>query len=578
MFHSNRPLMCETYQGKGSNIPASKGGSFTVLGGAGGDGISIIDTAALYGTGSDGPGQFARFQSSGAIAPGSSGVAGELGGWQLIFAFIPVGAFGGTASTYGVIWDLAANIRGQASPLTDIGCMQPGSVTRNNCGFAVDLIQRTPAAPNQVYSPGVFLTNPNGANNAIAVNTASTSGETPRFCEIWMAVCNGNGGTVASVPAPIPSVGTTTTLTSATLNTSIAQTFTLLNNSPLLNVQVQNTGAITANAITAVPFTNTPQVDNYSHYNVSAGQYTVPLAGIYLLHANVIYATNWNLGAGVVGFSVASSVYWGGAYNATPVNNQNTGISATKILDLHAGDVVEVVTEVSSTSNFGSGNLSHFIMSWLAPVNTSTQSWTPPDVTGFQFAAGSPPGASGLVSLLNAKLANDVNFLLNRPYCAVHQTSTQTGLSANAWHPVTMQSTVGLVHGSLGDNYAGWSTAANHYVAPVNGWYLAVEELNAATITTANSYNSLIAGFSVPTSGGVTSPTTGSAPPDWFQQLLVGNSWTYPTGATGMNVYYLLAGETIGPVAQYQSGTATTWGTDVTHGFDSHFNVIWLSN
>jgi hypothetical protein len=578
MFHSNRPLMCETYQAAANSVPASKGGSFTVLGGTPGDGISIIDTSALYGDGSDGPGQFAAFRSSGAIAPGGSGIAGTPGGWELIFAFIPVNFFSGTANTYGIIWDIASTSSSPALPLTDIGCMQAGSTTHDNCGFAVDLIQRAISAPHQSWSPGIFLTDPNSTANQIVRNTASTTGETPRFCEIWMGVNNGNGGTVASIPTPLPSVGTATTLTSATLNTSIQQTFTLLNNPPLLNVQVQSTAAITANSITPVPFTGTPQVDNYSQFNVSTGHYTVPLPGIYLLHANVIYQTSWNVGVGVVGFSVASSIYWGGAYNATPVNAQNTGISATKVLDLHAGDVVEVVTEVSTTSAFGNANVSHFIMSWLAPINTATQSWVPPDVTGFQFQAGSPPGSAGLVSLFNTKLANDINFLLNRPYCTVHQTATQTGLSVNAWHPMTMQSTVGLVHGGLGDNYAGWSTAAQHYVAPVNGWYLAVEELNCATITTVNSYNALLAGFSVPTSGGVTMPTSGNAPPDYFQHLLVGNSWTYPTGATGMNVYYLAAGESIGPNAQYQSGTATTWATDVTHGFDSHFSVLWLSN
>lgn len=580
MFHSNRPLMCETYQSTVTSLAASKGGSYVIQGGVVGDGISIIDTAALYGSGSDGPGQFAAFRSSGAVAPGSAGVAGELGGWQLLFAFTPFGKFSGTTNTYGIIWSLAANVKATSNPLTDIGCMQPGSTTHDNCGFAVDLVQRTPSAPNQVYSPGIFLVDPSSTPNTLTVNTASTCGETPRFCEIWMGVCNGNGATAPSIPVPLPSVGTTTTLSSATLNTSVGSVFTLLNNPPLLNVQLQSSGAITANTIVQVPFTVTPQVDNYSKFNVTTGQYTVPLSGNYLLHANVIYATNWNVGQGVVGFSVASSVYWGGSYNATPTAAQNTGISATKVLDLHAGDVVEVVTETSTTSNFGTANVSHFIMSWLTPINTSTQSWTPPDVTGFQFVAGNPPGAGtgNLVTLLNTKLANDVNFLLNRPYCTVHQTSTQTALSVNAWHPVTMQSTVGLVHGGVGDNYAGWSSANNNYVAPVSGWYLAVGEFNAATITTANSYNALIAGFSVPTSGGVTSPTSGGAPPDWFQHLLVGNGWTFPTGATAMNVYYLLAGETIAPAAQYQSGTATTWATDVTHGFDSHFNVIWMSN
>lgn len=64
MFHSNRPMLIEAYQ-IDTIVAANKGGSFTTLGGTDGDAISILDTAAYFGTGSDGPGDFARFQSSG---------------------------------------------------------------------------------------------------------------------------------------------------------------------------------------------------------------------------------------------------------------------------------------------------------------------------------------------------------------------------------------------------------------------------------------------------------------------------------------------------------------------------------
>ena len=126
-----------------------------------------------------------------------------------------------------------------------------------------------------------------------------------------------------------------------------------------------------------------------------------------------------------------------------------------------------------------------------------------------------------------------------------------------------MQSTVTQFHGDLQDNYNGWSTANNHYVAPVNGWYLAVSEVNAATTSTANSHFQILAGFSVPTSGGVASPTSSgdgeAAPPDVYQQIMVSNGGTWPSGATAMEFYYLLAGETITPVAKYIGGT---WATD----------------
>jgi hypothetical protein len=575
-FHSNRPIMSESYQ-VASVMLAGKTGSLTVVGGTQGDAISIIDNAALFGLGADYPGNFATFWSIGAISPGSAGAAGIYGGWAWLCTFLPVGPFSNTSSTYGNVWSLgvSASNQGLGTPLQDIGCMQPGSAVHNNCGFALDLVERISASPTpvQVYAPTMFLVDPAGTSNQLVVNTASTTGQTPRFCEIWMGVTPPYGATVGAIPTPIPSIGTATTISSATLNTSIGNTFNLLNNPPMLNVQLQNTSTVPSGAITTVPFTATPQLDNYSGFSTASQHYIVPLSGMYLCHANIIYNIGWNVGSGYVGFSVNTTTFAGGSYNATPNSAINTGISVTKVLDLNQGDTVSVFTQLNAATDFGNANVSRFLMGWLAPINTTTQAWTPPDVTGFQFQAGNQPGngTGQLVPLLNTKIANDINFLLNRPYCTVHQTSTQTGIAQTTWTSITMQSTVGMMHGSRGDNYNGWSTAANHYVAPVSGWYLAVEELNCATTATANSHYQVIAGFSVPTSGGVTAPST----PDWYQQIQVSLSGTWPSGATGMGLYYLLAGETIAPVAQY---IGATWATDVTHNFDSHFNVFWMSN
>jgi hypothetical protein len=428
----------------------------------------------------------------------------------------------------------------------------------------------------------MFAVDPNGTSNALIANTATSTGQTPRFCEIWMGVIPPYGVTVSTIPIPIPSVGTATTLTSATLNTTITNTFNLLNNPPMLNAQLQNTSTINANSVTTVPFTATPILDNYSAFSTAAQHYVVPLTGMYLMHANIIYATSWNVGSGYVGFSVGTNVVTGGSYNATPPGAQNTGISATKVLGLHQGDTVSVFTQLDTAASFGNANVSHFCMGWMSPINTTTQSWTPPDVTGFQFQAGNQPGtgANGLVTIMNTKIANDINFLLNRPYCQVHQTTAQTSLANTTWTSVLMQSTVTQFHGDLQDNYNGWSTANNHYVAPVAGWYLAVMEVAAATTSTANSHFQILAGFSVPTSGGFTSPTStgassGSAPPDVFQQIMVANGGTWPSGATAMNLYYLLPGETIAPVAKY---IGATWATSIVNNFASHFSVIWMSN
>ena len=128
-FHSNRPLMYESYQIP-SILAAAKGGSFTILGGSQGSAISVVDNAALFGSGSDYPGDYATFWSSGAIAPGSAGQPFEYGGWGLFFAFVPIGPFSGTSNTYGVVWLEATSRVGIGSPLQDIGCMQPGSAAQ----------------------------------------------------------------------------------------------------------------------------------------------------------------------------------------------------------------------------------------------------------------------------------------------------------------------------------------------------------------------------------------------------------------------------------------------------------------
>lgn len=722
MFHSNRPLVIETLIQGGVRIPAAKGGSFTQLGGANGDAISVVDNAAIYGTGSDGVADQARFASSGALAPSSFGIPGEEGGWTLMVATVPLESFSSTGGVYGVYWheDLLGN-----EPLLDIGCMQPTSDVYGNAGFAIDLIQRFPGIAGQTFAPGIFALDANGSSNTVITNTVSTVGQTPRYMEVWMGVGNGNGVTVPDAVVPMTAVTGVTQLSAGVLNDTIGGVFDLLNYPPMLNLQVQSTAATTANAVSTVPFTVTPLIDSYSGYATATTSYTVPLSGWYFCHGNYIYATAFTAGTVKAGIQVNGTNYYGGAYTATPVASQNTGASVTKLLDLEAGDVIKAVSVTSAGTNYGNANVSHFILTWMAPLNSSVQNWTPPDVTGFTLSAGTPPesvtsltanpyfafgssaGWSGyngsytvtsspaagapyqyaavyvnngsaigalegtsantfavlpnqvfypsawvhatsspvqlgfdfmnkgtyvttvtadltvptgtwtnistaltvpsmainagyvrigfptangatlqtqavlaglnqpLSVVLNQRLANDVNFLYNRPVLSVHQTAATTA-NANANFSPAMQAATGLVHASLGDNYGGWGSGANAYTAQVAGWYLAMTEINSTTA--ASSGSALVAGFSVPTSGGITAPTSPKTIPDWYQELRVQSGWTHPTGATAVGCYYLLEGESIAPSAQLLSGTASTTVTDVTHGFDSHFDLVWLSN
>jgi len=176
---------------------------------------------------------------------------------------------------------------------------------------------------------------------------------------------------------------------------------------------------------------------------------------------------------------------------------------------------------------------------------------------------------------MNTKIANDLNFLLNRPYLMVHQSTAQSS-TVNQFVPVTMQAVGGLVHGSTGDNYGGWSAVNNKYTAQVAGWYLAVEEISVTA--GAGASDQITAGFSVPTSGGFASPATSHGQPDWYQSLPLVSGGTQPAGATAIGCYYLNQGETIAPAMMYQSQARTAWTTDVTHNFNSHFELLWLSN
>ncbi len=730
MFHSNRPLLIETYTNISTfTIPAPVGGRWTVLGGVAGNGISLLDNAALYGSGADGPGDAAKYQSAGAVAPGSSGISGVAGGWNLVFSFIPLGPFTGTNSAFAAGWYL------NQTALQAMGPIQPGSALYQNCGFAVDLVDRVQLQSGTLQT-AAFALDPAGRASTIASNISTTTGITPRLTELWCGVNNGNGNLVTAVPSPMTAITGTTPLTSADFNTTIQQTFDLLNYPPMLHVEENAGGTFSGGVTTTVSFiSEAPLVDNYSGFSAAAGStYSVPLPGLYFCHATVpLEPTGGIAGVGTnvtfsVGFLVNGTEYHSGWYNVGAVTSMPYGAAATKILDLHAGDQVSAFVRATAEEQLNFAGTStvfaHFTMVWLGSISTGIQHWSPPEVTGFQFQAATPPGpplnpnpfftssagwgasngsftvsssppagapypdaglftvsstagasmnqasapfavtpasqyalsawvwtpstvatigfnwndpfgsyiSTGwssypvpastwwqvttmatapagagyaypvlapkdtvnsslyatavqaglgqplLAPLLHSKVVNDVNFLLQRPYLLSYQSTAQTGLSASTnFYSPAMQSVGGLVHGSLGDNYGGWSAAGNCYAAPVAGWYLALAEVAMSTVNTGGT-GTLVAGFSVPTSGGVTSPVSPQGQPDWYQALRAAANGTWPTGATAIGCYYLLPGETIAPSAWYRSTAPTTWNTDVTHSFPSHFECIWVSN
>lgn len=569
LFHSNRPLLVETYTTP-QVLSAPKGGKFTILGGTVGSAISVVDNAALFGVGADAPADAARYRSVGAVAPGSAGIAGVQGGWNLIFNFVPVSPFSqATGSAFGSSWFLGT------TALQDIGPVQQASAVYDNCGFAVDLVPRTPGDGG--LTVGAWMTDGTGRNGTVRSNVSSTCGETPRLGEIWCGVLSGNNLLVNTVPSPISTIGTSTQLSSGTLNSSIQQTLALLNYPPMLSIQAP-LGGILGTALTTLNWVaSTPVIDNYSAFSL-ATNYVVPLSGLYFCHCTAVLEHTGTPAQFATGFKVNSTNYFGGWYTYGTANNQYYGAAATKILDLNAGDTISTFIQASTGPQLLSAvNYSHWNMVWMGAITGGGLTWVPPEVTGFQFQAATPPGTAPtqLAGIMNSKIANDLNFLLNRPYLTVRQSTAQTS-TVNTFVPITMQTVAGLVHNSAGDNYGGWSAVNNRYTAQVAGWYLAVEEI--AIAANAGASDQITAGFSVPTSGGFASPATSHGQPDWYQSMPHVSGGTQPAGVTAIGCYYLNKGETIAPAAMFQSTARTSFSTDVTHNFNSHFELLWLSN
>lgn len=589
MFHANRPTSHAAYIAA-SSVTTSPNGQWIQYGGINGEGLSILDSSALFGIGCDSPGDTAKYESAGVTANGSSGIPGVRGGWTLFFHTITTNTFTSTSTAaIGAGWFLGDQ------QLQDVGCIQPGSATYDNAAIAIDLIEiyTAPTSAGTYYQAAVLGADPSSKKLTVAANTApNTWGETPRYSQIWCGVYSG-GQTVSAVPGTIATFTSTTPITATLLNNSIQQPFNLLNYPPMVNQSNEFGGVVANNTATTLPFSNgTLAFDSYSGFNATTSTYTVKLPGVYFCHANTIFATALTSGACASGFNVTPSggsqnLIWGGRYGACG-GKTNTAASVTRVLDLGAGDTIKAFCwqDSGGSSSLSTNYLSRFVMVWmgaLAPPSTNyAGTYTPPDVHGEWFHAGYAPGtgATQLVPLLNAKVQNDINFLINRPYMITYQSTAQTGLSANVWHSVTMNVPGGPIHGNAvydGDNYNGWSAATNSYVAQVAGWYLCTAEVGLTP--NATTAGSIVAGFSNATSGGIannaTISTGATTSTDWYQHM-VSVTANGPTAPLACSLYYLLPGESVSPMVMWQPNTGSgTTSTDVTL-FNSSFSAIWI--
>jgi hypothetical protein len=567
LFHALRPMTLEVLNNSAA-LTTSSGGTRSELDQSGSskwNAIQIADNAGYYGQTSDGTYPACAYHLIPVIA-GSTGDGVTAGGWTIFCHFVPITS-PSTQTSCG------ASIDNNSSFVVNGSRQKPVSAAQNDSvPFVLDLQDVTGGK----FQPSVFAADSASAASATVVNTTDSSGLTSHFFTIWAGVRNAQAASYGTPAIPAPFTGYAAATTVGTSGASdvnvnstagIAGPMDFLSNPPLFRDHLGSSQSIPNLTSTAVTLAGTADVDNYSGWTAST--YTVQRAGLYLCHALIPYSAGTG-GHRRAGISINGSIYWGPGYQATAA--LGAYVTKTQIFSLQAGDTVQAYTSQDSGGALilQSSEQTRLFMAWLGEEGVPSTLWTPPD-TSFRWKSGTT--GDQLPGLLQQHLANDIGFLVNRPYLMAYQANAQSGFAnSTAFHLITMDTVAGQVHSDNGDNYSGWNAGSSNYASQAAGWYLAVAEM-FATSPGLTTNCAVTAGFQVSTSGGRT-PSNAS---DWYQRMFAAVSG-FPPGATAAGLYYLNEGETIQPVLRTDSYTNTTWGTQVGTSINSHFECVWLSN
>ncbi len=565
LFHATPPMVWSNLRDATAlgTQPSSAGGSLKNMD-SNGSWRAHIDNNALFATGADfmGPNAAGHYLPTVPGSAGSTTPSISIGGNYLAFG-VCVFAATTTADCSGcsLFYNGVAAARGG---------MQLSSTTRDNASYVVDLMTANP--PNVISLGGLCADT--GANFAYKVNATDYANETNLFGTLWTGFDPAvNNTTAGSLPTPTTGYTGASAITSSGMNgNNLAAPLKFLNNRPqmrasgLLSTSIPNAGSITP---TKIPL-NTADIDPWSSFNTSTNTFTAPVSGVYLVHGSVA----WSVATGsqrMTGFQINGSVnIWGPSH-------QNTGLLQTKsqctrLLDLNAGDTL-ILT--GSQNSGGATTLSNVIacrlvvvwMSTLAGSNGSV-SWTPPDI-GFRWQAGTP--GSLLPAQFQAHLANDLSFLLQRPYLMAYQTVAQTGLTNASFSTISMDHLGGRVHNAAGDNYGGWNSGGNYYAAVQPGWYLAVAHYAQAVPSATPAHPVAAIGYLTSTGG-----NQGSSIQTWGQHVRT-TSASYQPGAEAIGLFYLRTGDRLQPFYQQQDGGATYNTATGVSGLESAFGCVWVS-
>jgi hypothetical protein len=439
------------------------------------------------------------------------------------------------------------------------GTFQGSNDTFQGCAMVMDITNANNA--NRIALLG--FNNSGGSVGPASTVNIDGSGAASRLHARWASVYPGNGFKVSAVPDPFTNWTSATELNATFLNgsTGLRDVLRYLNMPPLLKVVTTNTQSLNANTFNTVSLGN-PTYDTYGGWLPTESAYVVPLTGLYLVHGQVT-TSNFS-GELRAGISVNNHTYWGP--RALMPGSGPGSAAKTQIFALQGGDQVNLIAWPSASATLSGTYQSKLILTQVGTIGPPAIAVSLPD-TSYRWAAGT---AGPLHGLFNAHIANDLTFLINRPYLLSYQTTVQTGIAQNAATTVIMDTAGGIVHGETGtnaDNYSGFNTSTGVYTAQKAGWYLAVWEvfLNNPSLTV----NPSVAAAIQPVPNGLVSWDT-------YQRQNMAISGQYP-GAAGVSAYYLRAGDTIMPGVITGNSSAGTISTAVnTNIINSHFELVWL--
>jgi hypothetical protein len=276
------------------------------------------------------------------------------------------------------------------------------------------------------------------------------------------------------------------------------------------------------------------------------------------------------------GVKINSTTYWGPS--CATASSQPAASSKVQIFSLNSGDTIEHMVQqtsgstlsmpsaVSSTTPVGPPTM---LIAYLGAQGAPATLPTVPDLT-YLYQAGTP--SSQMATLLNNHVINDLNFLIQRPYNLAWQHPGQTGIVQNTATTVQNNNATDIVRGGSFSSYGGWNSSTWTYIAPVSGWYLAVQETFLVQPTSPTN-PTVRAAFTL-SAAGINSP-------DYY------NSQNYATasgavgGASAVAIYYLRAGDAIAPqvlINGWGSGAQGATFASASPGQNPHFECIWLSS